>query len=242
MFPKTKPVPLNHVELIIKKLAQFHGLWLQYRYLNVSGKLKSQNPDADIISWPSFQRRFMVQKKVPKVMYKSLKSVAKKSIIRILKQKEQEERENIRKCKRFFDQTANETLDIMFEKSPSPEVHTLCHGDFWSNNIMFHYDEDKDELSSKSEPEHCTPTDLILIDFQLINYSNPCYDLVYFLYINTDLEFRDNHLKDVLKLYYNEFSQYFPKDIEGENEADKLKDYSFEKVRISSLYSKINNY
>ena len=51
MFPKTKPVPLNHVELIIKKLAQFHGLWLQYRYLNVSGKLKSQNPDADIISW-----------------------------------------------------------------------------------------------------------------------------------------------------------------------------------------------
>lgn len=26
MFPKIKPVPLNHVDLIIKKLAQFHGL------------------------------------------------------------------------------------------------------------------------------------------------------------------------------------------------------------------------
>ena len=232
MFPKTTPVPLNHVVLIIKKLAQFHGLWLQYRYLNVSGKLKSQNPNADIISWPSFQRRFMVQKKVPKVMYKSLKSVAKKSIIRILKQKGQEEQENIQKCRRFFDRTANDTLDIMFEKSPSPEVHTLCHGDFWSNNIMFHYDEEEDESSSKSDfvPEKCTPTDLILIDFQLINYSNPCYDLVYFLYINTDLTFRDNHLKDVLKLYYNEFSDYFPKDIEGNSDAEKLKDYTFEKV------------
>ena len=97
---------------------------------------------------------------------------------------------------------------------------------------MFHYDEEKDESSSKSEsePAKCTPTDLILIDFQLINYSNPCYDLVYFLYINTDLAFRDNHLKDVLKLYYNEFSQYFPKDIEGDSEADKLKNYTFEKV------------
>ena len=169
-------------------------------------------------------------------MYKSLKSVAKKSIIRILKQKGQEERENIQKCRRFFDQTANETLDIMFEKSPSPEVHTLCHGDFWSNNIMFHYAEEKDESSSKSEsePGKRTPIDLILIDFQLINYSNPCYDLVYFLYINTDLAFRDNHLNDVLKLYYNEFSQYFPKDIDGCSEVNKLINYTFEKV--SSKY------
>ena len=165
MFPKTKPVPLNHVELIIKKLAQFHGLWLQYRYLNTSGKLKSQNPNADIISWASFQRRFMVQKKVPKVMYKSLKSVAKKAIIRILKKQGPEESENIQKCRRFFDRTANDTLDTMFEQSPSPEIHTLCHGDFWSNNIMFHYSSEKDELTSKvqSEPEQCTPTDLILM-------------------------------------------------------------------------------
>ena len=237
MFPKTKPVPLSHVELIIKKLAQFHGLWLQYRYLNISGKLKSQNPNADIISWSSFQRRFMVQKKVPKVMYKSLKSVAKKSIIRILKKQGQEESENIQKCRTFFDRTANDALDKMFEQSPSPEIHTLCHGDFWSNNIMFHYANEKDEFNSKvqSEPEKCTPTDLILIDFQLINYSNPCYDLVYFLYINTDLQFRDNHLNDILKMYYNEFSQYFPTDIEDGGDVQKLKNYTFEKVSFLLL-------
>ena len=84
----------------------------------------------------------------------------------------------------------------------------------------------------QSEPEQCTPTDLILIDFQLINYSNPCYDLVYFLYINTDLQFRDNHLNDILKLYYNEFSKYFPTDIEEGGDVQKLKNYTFEKVRF----------
>ena len=234
MFPKIKPVPLNHVELIIKKLAQFHGLWLQYRYLNISGRLKLQNPDTEIIPWPSFLRRFMVQKKVPKILYKSLKTVAKKSIIRVLKTKGQEEDENIRKCIRFFDHTANETLDIMFDQSPSPEVHTLCHGDFWSNNIMFYYSNEKDEVNSSKDtfdPEQCTPTDLILIDFQLINYANPCYDLVYFLYLNTDLTFRDNHLEDILKLYYNEFSKHFPTDIEECSEIEKLKNYTFEKVR-----------
>ena len=237
MFPKIKPVPFNHVELIIKKLAKFHGLWLQYRYLNTSGKLKSQNPDVDIIAWKSFQRRFMVQKKVPKVMYKSLKSVAKKAIIRILTKKGEEEHENIQKCRRFFDRTANDTLDVMFTNSPSPEIHTLCHGDFWSNNIMFHYPtENEDSTStSKSEPENSTPTDLIIIDYQLINYSNPCYDLVYFLYLNTDLDFRDNHLDDILQLYYNEFSQYFPTDIEECSEVEKLKAYTFEKVSKSNV-------
>ena len=232
MFPKIKPVPLNHVELIIKKLAQFHGLWLQYRYLNVSGRLKEQNPSAQIISWPDFQRRFMVQRKVPKMLYKSLKSVARKSIIRVLKKKGAEEAENIRKCRRFFDHTANETLDIMFDHAPSPEVHTLCHGDFWSNNIMFHYPDETEVNSSTkdtSEPEQSTPSDLIIIDYQLINYSNPCYDLVYFLYLNTDLNFRDAHLNDILKLYYNEYSQYFPIHVEECNETEELKNYTFEK-------------
>ena len=233
MFPKIKPVPLNHVQLIIRKLARFHGLWLQYRYLNISGRLKLQNPDADIIPWPSFLRRFMVQKKVPKVMYKSLKTIAKKSIIRILSKRGEEETENIQKCRRFFDYTANQTLNQMFEQSPSPEVHTLCHGDFWSNNIMFNYSNGNENTSNSKEniaqENEDTPVDLIIIDYQLINYSNPCYDLVYFLYLNTDLTFRDNHLEEILKLYYEEFTQYFPTYIEECSEIEDLKKYSFEK-------------
>ena len=218
MFPKIKPVPLNHVQLIIKKLAQFHGLWLQYRYLNVSGKLKTLHPDGtNIISWPSFKRRFMVQKKVPKVMYKSLKSIAKKSIIRILSKLGEEEAENIRKCRQFFDRTANHALNRMFVESPSPEIHTLCHGDFWSNNIMFTYPSKsamEDESQKNDVTELTAPEDLIIIDYQLINYSNPCYDLVYFLYLNTDIAFRDSHLQDILKMYYTEFSQFFPTNID----------------------------
>ena len=109
---------------------------------------------------------------------------------------------------------------------------------------MFHYSNDHDESNSKteSEPENCTPTDLILIDFQLINYSNPCYDLVYFLYINTDLKFRDNHLNDILKLYYNEFSQYFTVAIDGGKDVEKLKEYTFEKVRFLQLVKNSNLY
>ena len=40
-------------------------------------------------------------------------------------------------------------------------IDTCCHGDFWSNNILFSYDEE-----GKVD-------DLILVDFQLLNYGHP---------------------------------------------------------------------
>ena len=74
--------------------------------------------------------------------------------------------------------------------------------DFWSNNILFSYGE-----------EPSTPESLVIIDYQLINVGNPCYDLVYFLYLNTDLVFRDAHLQSCLKLYYEQFSSYFDENL-----------------------------
>ena len=40
-----------------------------------------------------------------------------------------------------------------------------------------------------------------------MNYFFP--DLVYFVYLNTDKSFRDQHLQTCLKLYYDQFATYF---------------------------------
>lgn len=87
-----------------------------------------------------------------------------------------------------------------YMKKPAGDIYTLCHGDFWSNNILFSYDE--------ADQDKTDPKDLILIDFQLINFGHPAYDLVYFIYLNTDLAFRDAHLREVLKIYHDTFSTY----------------------------------
>ena len=55
------------------------------------------------------------------------------------------------------------------QTTPPGPLHTLTHGDFWSNNIMFAYDDDG------------AVKDLIIIDYQLVNYGHPAYDLVYFV-------------------------------------------------------------
>jgi len=232
MFNKNKPVPLSHVKLIISQLAKFHGMWLKYRLLNKSGQLAAAEKQGgssgsdvtpgQVMPYETFLRRFRAQAKVPKVMYKQLKNVAKKTILQVLaKYGPEDEKEDLyRRCQTFFDVKANRTLNTYFVAPPSPECHTLCHGDFWSNNILFSYKEEAEEGEEK------IPDDLIIIDYQLINYGHPCYDLVYFLYLNTDLAFRDAHLDGILDQYYADYSSYFDSELEP-----GLKTYTLQKFK-----------
>eukprot|EP00094_Tigriopus_californicus_P005881 TCALIF_05667-PA protein Name:"Protein of unknown function" AED:0.29 eAED:0.29 QI:0/0.66/0.5/0.75/0.33/0.25/4/114/526 len=201
MYDKRKPLPLNHIRLIFAELAHFHGKWLVWIQKCKTGALKTENnTKVEPISFNTFKATYNTQKRIPKLLYQQLKNVAKKTVIKMLhKQGEEQEREYIAKCEAFFNRSAMRMLNEYMDKAPT-DVFTLCHGDFWSNNIMFSYPPE-DQAKAK-------PNQLIIIDYQLINYGHPAYDLVYFTYLNTDLEFRDAHLKEVLKEYYDIYHSY----------------------------------
>ncbi|XP_058800156.1 uncharacterized protein LOC131669350 [Phymastichus coffea] len=67
--------------------------------------------------------------------------------------------------------------------------NVVCHGDPWSNNIMF---------ADNSPLYKC-----ILVDFQIVRYGPLVMDILQFLHLKATRTYREKHEKDLLKLYYS---------------------------------------
>ncbi|CAB3368315.1 Hypothetical predicted protein [Cloeon dipterum] len=68
--------------------------------------------------------------------------------------------------------------------------NVLSHGDLWVNNMLF-----KDEL------DH---VEAVLVDFQTYRYAPPILDLLMLLHCATSREFRAQHQKELIELYFRE--------------------------------------
>lgn len=102
-----------------------------------------------------------------------------------------------------------EWQDMLLEKiasfDPTKALHqelptrkTCTHGDLWSNNLLFRY--------SKENQINCC-----LLDFQMIRYHHPAYDVLLCIYCNTTRAFRKEHLSQLLEFYHQNFRQILEK-------------------------------
>jgi thiamine kinase-like enzyme len=90
--------------------------------------------------------------------------------------------------------------DEAIKKADEMPWKVVIHGDCWINNLLFRYD----EVTRKA-------VELLLIDLQVMQEACPTMDLTYLIYTSTTTEFRQKHLEDMLKLYYNSFKSYCDK-------------------------------
>jgi len=88
-----------------------------------------------------------------------------------------------------------ETLNKLFE--PKQPFATILHGDFWSNNILFRYENGK-------------PVEVCLLDLQMVRYSSVGIDLNYFLFTSFNGPVRRNNLDTFLETYYNAYKNCLP--------------------------------
>jgi len=188
MFDKMRILPLDHFLLAMTNLAHFHGRWLAYRWMSEQEQLGSE-----AWSLEQFKSALDTQKRPPQFVYKQLLNGTAKTVRRILELEGKEDL--IPNVRHFFSVTARRQLD-RFMGNVTSLIDTCCHGDFWSNNIMFKYGEDGKVSGT------------ILVDFQLINYGHPAYDLMYLLYLSTDTQFRDHHMEQCLQHYWATLNQY----------------------------------
>jgi len=191
MHNKMSVLPLDHFMLAMNHLAHFHGRWLTFRWLSEAGKL------GDGAWTPQYMKQVLnTQKRPPKIIYKKLISGTRKTVLKILEL--EGKTEYCDRIRKFFNVTAINKLNQFMGGVATP-IDTCCHGDFWSNNIMFKYD-------SEGKVEGT-----MLIDFQLINYGHPAYDVLYLFYHSSDIEFRDANMESCLHHYWKTFSSYIEK-------------------------------
>jgi len=192
VYNKMDILPLDHFLVVMQNLAHFHGRWLAYRWLGEAGKLPqgAWSPDC-------FKESLNTQKRIPKFVYRQLLNGSEKTIQRILEL--EGKTEYLDRIRKFFRVTARTKLNQFMGEESTP-IDTCCHGDFWSNNIMFKYNEESGAVQ-----------DIVLVDFQLINYGHPAYDILYLLYLSSDLEFRDSNMEQCLQHYWNTFKPYLDK-------------------------------
>ncbi|XP_017052859.1 uncharacterized protein LOC108096020 [Drosophila ficusphila] len=105
-----------------------------------------------------------------------------------------------RECPELGEQYAKKLKDLqerVMEYStrvydPLPgEFNTLVHGDYWVNNVMLRYGENKE------------PLDMTLIDFQFCSWSSPAVDLHYFFNTSVQSSIRFEQQDELIQYYHS---------------------------------------
>uniref|UniRef100_A0A182M3D1 CHK kinase-like domain-containing protein n=1 Tax=Anopheles culicifacies TaxID=139723 RepID=A0A182M3D1_9DIPT len=85
--------------------------------------------------------------------------------------------------------------DCVKPQQPAARYKALNHGDLWSNNMMFRY-----------ENNGTVVREIMFVDYQISTYGSPGLDLVYTLYNCPHRDIRLDRREDLLKLYHQVLS------------------------------------
>lgn len=80
-------------------------------------------------------------------------------------------------------------LNINGMKLQDNHFKSLIHGDCWTTNMMFKYDEVRN------------PVDIRLLDFQIFNYDSVVSDVISFTWMSANNDVLEHHLEQLYRLY-----------------------------------------
>lgn len=175
---KKLPLDKEHYELILKEYGKFHGISFAYKALHPEEYADLANGLVDIYAQMSNLGIFQSGVKYSYgLCSESLEPGVDDAVI-------EKFQSHMESCVEAFTQSVQGTT----------KYTVITHGDCWSNNMMFKYDESK------------KLTDVRFFDFQLAKDASPCCDLSYCIYSGAPKEV----LKDMdyyLRIYHDSLSE-----------------------------------
>ncbi|KAI8513839.1 hypothetical protein Bbelb_081630 [Branchiostoma belcheri] len=106
-----------------------------------------------------------------------------------------------------------EKLNLQHPRMEDPKLMVLSHEDAYGNNIMFKYAED-------------VPTDVRLVDWQVVAYLPPTYDLAFLFLLNADWDVFHHHRDAILAHYHHKLMETL-----GTDESSGLQSYTLEQLK-----------
>lgn len=180
---RKETITAKHVELVMRSIGKFHA---------ISFALKDQQPEKFTKLKENLNEIFFEQKESP---LKNYLDSLKQTVLNTVSGKRDEHLAD-----RLTTLLSKDQFDIAVEcvKSGPAEPHAvICHGDLWTNNIMFSYDDENQ------------PADVSFIDWQITRYASPITDLVFYLFCCVSKELRDTHYDKFLRYYHESLSDFF---------------------------------
>lgn len=183
-IPKKMWLDLEHCKVSLKSLAKFHtaGILYEQRESKERGnkyKLDDQYPELlkDVIFAGDENPAALFFKSSLEGIFQLISLIAENGVSKTA----------------FAEKLEGAVSEILSADNELDQIRkTLLHGDLWSNNFLYCY-QDKSPVSSK------------LLDFQIIKYGPPSLDVLGFLYTNTRKQFRQEFAEDLLEYYYTTF-------------------------------------
>ncbi|XP_051158161.1 uncharacterized protein LOC127279683 [Leptopilina boulardi] len=181
MMKESKLLDYSHATMAIRLLGKFHAC---------SFALRDKRPE-------EFEHLRKIEEPLfpaPEQLsdhFDALVDVALESI----KDEDEYYKESVRALKKNITQLINDACD---GRNSEPYA-TLNHGDMWTNNMLFKYNENHE------------PVDIRLLDYQLCRYGSPSLDLMYMLMTCCTPEMRRKHCSQLLNDYYDSLSNCLKK-------------------------------
>ncbi|XP_050697041.1 uncharacterized protein LOC126985758 isoform X2 [Eriocheir sinensis] len=91
----------------------------------------------------------------------------------------------------WLDTFVPKLLDVFHKQMECGEPKVVCHGDCWTNNLLFRYD------------EAGNPDSVMLLDLQLVRFGAPTPELNYLIFTSLRGEVRKPNLEALLNRYHN---------------------------------------
>ncbi|XP_054271275.1 uncharacterized protein LOC128991981 isoform X2 [Macrosteles quadrilineatus] len=182
---RVKGLDFDHAAAALQALGRFHA---------VSLSLKHQDKSAFDRVTSQVQEVVFVPEAAP-VFGASLESALELAISSLKKCPEMVIFEAVQMLQSLRGRTFRTLVSLAAPREP---LSVICHGDFWINNIMFSYKNDKID-------------DVVLTDLQVVRYSSLANDILHFLHTSLEPGLSREYSEDLIKVYHKSLSETMKK-------------------------------